>query len=157
MRFRTRHWLGLALIIVVFDQATKSWAGASLNYAEPLPICPGLNLTLLFNTGAAFSFLSEASGWQRWFLSAVALVVSLIIVFLLRSVGPAERWLPISLSLILGGALGNVWDRLKFGYVIDFVQVYYQQWSWPAFNVADSAICVGAVMLLLSGWRKQPG
>jgi len=156
VRFGTLHWLGVALVIVIVDQLTKYWAASWLIYGEPVAIFPGLNFTLLHNTGAAFSLLSDASGWQRWFFAAVALVVSVVITVWLRQVGDRERWLPIALTLILGGAIGNFWDRLMLGYVIDFIEVYYDQWSWPAFNVADSAISVGAVMLLLSGWLNRP-
>lgn len=156
MRMSTRRWLGLALVIVVADQITKYCATHWLVYGVPVAILPGLNFTLMFNTGAAFSLLSDASGWQRWFFAAVALTVSVVITLWLRQVGQREWWLPIALTLILGGAIGNFCDRLILGYVIDFIQVYYQEWSWPAFNIADSAISVGAVMLLLSGWIKRP-
>ena len=156
MTLKTRHWLGAACGIVMIDQVTKYLALQWLNYGDPVAIVPGLNFTLVFNTGAAFSLLSDASGWQRWLFAAVALTVSIVIILWLRQIGSKEWWLPIALTLILGGAIGNFWDRVSLGYVIDFIQVYYQQWSWPAFNVADSAICVGAVMLLLSGWIKRP-
>jgi signal peptidase II len=156
MTFRTSHWLTIAFVIVLVDQATKFWAQATLNYGDPVAIVPGFNLLLVYNTGAAFNLLSEASGWQRWFFAAIALVVSIVITMWLRSLGPRQWWLPIALTLILGGALGNFWDRVTLGYVIDFIEIYYDKWSWPAFNVADSAICVGAVMLLLSGWRPVP-
>lgn len=156
MRLRTRHWLGAATVIVVADQITKYCATQWLIYGEPLAVLPGLNFTLLYNTGAAFSLFADASGWQRWFFSAAALVVSIVITLWLRQVGDKEWWLPIALTLILGGAIGNFWDRMTMGYVIDFIEVYYKHWSWPAFNVADSAISVGAVMLLLSGWIKRP-
>ena len=150
------HWLMLAAVVVVLDQLTKFGASAMLNYAEPVAIFPGLNFTLAHNTGAAFSLLSEASGWQRWFFAAIALVVSVVITAWLRQIGDGELWLPLALSLILGGAIGNFIDRLNFGYVIDFIQVYYKTWYWPAFNIADSAICVGAVVLVLSGWQQTP-
>jgi signal peptidase II len=156
MTFKTRHWLALACVIVVIDQITKYMAVQWLNYGDPVAIVPGLNLTLIYNTGAAFSILSEASGWQRWLFAGVALTVSLVITLWLRQVGSGEWWLPIALTLVLGGAIGNFWDRVYLGYVVDFIQVYYQKWTWPAFNVADSAISVGAVMLLLSGWIKRP-
>lgn len=146
----------LAAVVVVLDQLTKFGASAMLNYAEPVAIFPGLNFTLAHNTGAAFSLLSEASGWQRWFFAAIALVVSVVITAWLRQIGDGELWLPLALSLILGGAIGNFIDRLNFGYVIDFIQVYYKTWYWPAFNIADSAICVGAVVLVLSGWQQTP-
>lgn len=150
------HWLMLALVVVVLDQLTKFGASAALNYAEPVAIFPGLNFTLAHNTGAAFSLLSDASGWQRWFFAAIALVVSVVITAWLRQIDDEERWLPLALSLILGGAIGNFIDRLNLGYVVDFIQVYYKTWYWPAFNIADSAICVGAVVLVLSGWRQAP-
>tara|TARA_R110002073_G_scaffold73682_2_gene180276 strand:+ start:91 stop:564 length:474 start_codon:yes stop_codon:yes gene_type:complete len=150
------HWLMLAAVVVVLDQLTKFGASAMLNYAEPVAIFPGLNFTLAHNTGAAFSLLSEASGWQRWFFAAIALVVSVVITAWLRQIGDGELWLPLALSLILGGAIGNFIDRLNFGYVVDFIQVYYKTWYWPAFNIADSAICVGAVVLVLSGWQQTP-
>lgn len=156
MKFKTAHWLALAAVVVVLDQLTKFGASAVLNYAEPVAIFPGLNFTLAHNTGAAFSLLSEASGWQRWFFAAIALVVSIVITVWLRRVGDEELWLPLALSLILGGALGNFIDRLNLGYVVDFIQVYYKAWYWPAFNIADSAICVGAVLLVLSGWQQAP-
>ncbi len=156
MTLKTRHWLGAACGIVVIDQITKYLALQWLSYGDPVAIVPGLNFTLVFNTGAAFSLLSDASGWQRWLFAAVALTVSIVIILWLRQIGNKEWWLPLALTLILGGAIGNFWDRVSLGYVIDFIQVYYQQWSWPAFNVADSAICIGAVMLLLSGWIKRP-
>lgn len=156
MRFTTLNWLMLALVVVVLDQLTKFGASAALNYAEPVAIFPGLNFTLAHNTGAAFSLLSDASGWQRWFFAAIALVVSVVITAWLRQIDDEERWLPLALSLILGGAIGNFIDRLNLGYVVDFIQVYYKTWYWPAFNIADSAICVGAVVLVLSGWRQAP-
>ena len=156
MKFRTTHWLMLAIVVVMLDQLTKFCASAWLSYAEPVAMFPGLNFTLAHNTGAAFSLLSEASGWQRWFFAGIALVVSVVITAWLRQVGDEEVWLPLSLSLILGGAIGNFIDRLNFGYVVDFIQVYYKTWYWPAFNIADSAICVGAVVLVLSGWQQSP-
>lgn len=142
-------WLGLAALIIFLDQATKLLAVHALVLHEPLAVVPGFNLTLTHNTGASFSFLSDAGGWQRWFLAGFALVVSIILVVWLYRLPAAARWLPCALGFILGGALGNLWDRLAHGYVIDFIQVYYQQWYWPAFNIADSAITVGAIMLII--------
>jgi signal peptidase II len=156
MEIKTRHWLGLAGVVIVLDQVTKYWALQALNYGDPVAITPGFNLMLVYNTGAAFSLLSDASGWQRWFFAAVALVVSVVITVWLSRLDSDQWWLPAALALILGGAIGNFWDRITIGYVIDFIQLYYQKWTWPAFNVADSAICVGAAMLLLSGWRQNP-
>lgn len=152
---KTRHWIGLAGLVAGLDQLTKFYALEILSYGDPVAIFPGFNLLLVYNTGAAFSLLSDASGWQRWFFAGIALLVSVVITVWLSRLGSGQRWLPAALSLILGGAIGNFWDRINLGYVIDFVQLYYQQWAWPAFNVADSAICVGAAMLLLSGWREN--
>jgi signal peptidase II len=148
-------WLGCAVLVVLLDQASKGVARAWLDYGQPLPVLPGFNLTLLHNTGAAFSLLDDASGWQRWLFSGIALVVAAVVVGWLATLGPEERWVPCALALILGGALGNLVDRVHLGYVVDFIQVYYQRWSWPAFNVADSAITVGALMLLLRGPRAR--
>ena len=153
---KLQHWLMIALGIICLDQITKQMADSLLTYGEPLAVLPSFNLTLLYNKGAAFSFLNSAGGWQRWFFTIVALVVSTVIVFWLKAAGEEQRWTPAGLVLILGGAIGNVIDRVLFGHVIDFIQVYYNTFYWPAFNVADSAICVGAAILLLSGWLIQP-
>ena len=153
---KLQNWLLIALLIVGLDQLTKQLADHLLMYGEPLAIFPSFNLTLLYNKGAAFSFLNSAGGWQRWFFTVVAVVVSVVIVFWLKAAGEEKRWTPAGLVLILGGAIGNVIDRVIFGHVIDFIQVYYDTFYWPAFNIADSAICVGAGILLLSGWLLQP-
>lgn len=153
---KLHHWLFIAVGVVVLDQISKQLAEHLLTYGEPLAVMPSFNLTLLYNKGAAFSFLESAGGWQRWFFTAIALVVSVVIVFWLKEAGEDQRWTPMALVLILGGAIGNVIDRILFGHVIDFIQVYYNTFYWPAFNVADSAICVGAAILLLSGWFLKP-
>lgn len=147
------RWLWLSALVVVIDQVTKTLASNLLNLYEAVPVLPGLNLTLMHNTGAAFSFLSEEGGWQRWFFAAIALVVSTLLVLWLRRLPPAQRWLHIAIALVIGGAIGNVWDRVVLGYVVDFIDVYAGRWHWPAFNVADSAITVGAVMLLRDAFR----
>jgi signal peptidase II len=141
-------WLGLSTLVVVLDQATKQLAEASLVYAQPVAVLPSFNLTLLYNRGAAFSFLSDAGGWQRWFFVSVSLAVSVALVFWLRRLKPQQRLLAVALALVLGGALGNLIDRLWLGHVIDFIQLYYSDFYWPAFNVADSAISAGAVLLV---------
>ena len=150
-RRHLRFWLGLALGICLLDQGVKTLAGAYLTYGIPVPMLPGFNLTLLHNTGAAFSLLDDASGWQRWFFSGVAIVVGIGVAFWLSTMDASQRWAPLALALILGGAFGNLIDRLVLGYVVDFIDVYYDRWSWPAFNVADAAISVGAVMLIIRG------
>ena len=145
-------WLWLSLVVLVLDQATKLWAGAALVPARPVEVLPFFNLTLMHNTGAAFSFLSEAAGWQRWFFIVVALVVTGVLVLWLRRLGPAERWLAGALALVIGGAVGNLWDRLVYGHVVDFIDLHAAGWHWPAFNIADSAITVGVVLILLDGF-----
>lgn len=154
-RRHLRFWLGLALVVCLLDQGIKTLAVASLSYGVPVPMLPGFNLTLLHNTGAAFSLLDDASGWQRWFLSGVAVVVGIGVAFWLSTIDAGQRWAPLALALILGGAFGNLIDRLFLGYVVDFIEVYYDRWSWPAFNVADAAISVGAVMLIIRGPRAR--
>lgn len=142
-------WLAMFPPLIALDHWTKHLATAHLEYLVPQPVFSWLNWTLVHNEGAAFSFLSEASGWQRWFFSALALIVSLLLLYWLRR-EPRTDWRQCApFALIISGAIGNLIDRIRFGYVVDFVQVYYQQWSWPAFNVADSCISVGAVMLVL--------
>lgn len=146
---RLALWLVLAFLVVALDQWTKTLAVAHLDYARPVPLLPVLNITLHYNTGAAFSFLSDAGGWQRWFFSAVAVVASLAICIWLARLHRGETLLAISLSLILGGAIGNLWDRLALGYVVDFISVHYRDWYFPTFNVADSAVSVGAGIMIL--------
>ncbi len=150
-------WTWLSVLVIVLDQVTKQLATATLNYAEPVAVMPLFNLTLMHNTGAAFSFLSQAGGWQRWFFAAIALLVSTGIIFWLKHLGSDKRWEAAALALVMGGAIGNVVDRILYGYVIDFLDFYYGAWHWPAFNVADMAIVVGAAILIIDSlWpRKQ--
>jgi signal peptidase II len=148
-RGRLLLWLVLALAVVLLDQFTKALALEHLEYGRPVTMLPVLNLTLQYNTGAAFSFLSDAGGWQRWFFSAVAILASLLISVWLTRLERGEVMLAAGLSLILGGALGNLWDRLALGHVVDFISVHYQGWYFPTFNVADSAVTVGAGLMIL--------
>jgi len=144
-------WLGVSLVVIILDQLSKYVANAQLVYAEPLAVLPSFNLTLLYNRGAAFSFLSDAGGWQRWFFVAISFIAAIFLTFWLRKL-KSEQWaLALALSLVIGGAVGNLVDRLWFGYVIDFIQLYYKNFYWPAFNIADSAITVGAVLLVWDG------
>ena len=147
-------WTILSLIVIVLDQITKHMASANLMMFDPVAIMPMLNFTLMHNEGAAFSFLSDAGGWQRWFFSILAFVVSIILIVWIKKLKPEERALAISLALILGGAIGNLIDRLRFGYVVDFIDVYYNDMHWPAFNIADSAISVGAVLMIILSFRS---
>jgi len=144
-----RWWLPLAVAVVVLDQGTKLAAERWLDYWQPVPLLPFLNLTLSYNPGAAFSLLGSASGWQRWLFMGAALLISTVLVIWLRRLPPGERWLPVGLSLLLGGAIGNLIDRVAYGHVIDFIHVYYDRWHYPIFNVADSAITIGAVMIVI--------
>lgn len=154
------HWLWLSAAIVAADQLTKWLITVNLALYERVEILPVLGLTHLHNTGAAFSFLANAGGWQRWFFIGIAvLVTALVVVWLRRLPKEGHGWLAAALALVVGGAVGNVIDRVAHGYVIDFISVHWQQWFFPAFNVADSAITVGAVMLIIDsfyeGRRKQ--
>ncbi|MCP4128115.1 MAG: lipoprotein signal peptidase [Gammaproteobacteria bacterium] len=142
------RWLWLSLVVVVLDQVSKQLIVSSFMLYEVLELLPLFNLTLAYNEGAAFSFLSDQSGWQRWFLSGVAAVATLVMVLWLRGLKQHERLSAIALALIVGGAVGNLIDRLLFGYVIDFLDFYIGQYHWPAFNVADSAISIGVAILL---------
>lgn len=161
-------WLWVTAIVVTLDQVTKQLASHALQMYRAVELMPMLNLFLAHNEGAAFSFLSSAGGWQRWFFTIIALGVSTALILWIRKLEKHEQWNAIALAFILGGALGNVIDRILFGYVIDFIQFYYQAQSclpgfgllrdshgslciWPAFNVADSAITVGAAMLIWDG------
>jgi len=142
-------WLSLSLIILILDQITKTWVSTHLSLNQPVNILPHFDLRLLHNTGAAWGFLADQGGWQRWFLSLLAIIVSIVIMVLLTRLDSKQRWLACTLALILGGALGNVMDRIIFGYVVDFIDISYQGWHWPAFNIADIGISIGAVMLLI--------
>jgi len=147
-------WLGLSVLVIALDQITKQSIVHAFTYREVLPVMPSFNLTLAYNTGAAFSFLAGAGGWQRLFFSAIAVIASLVIVYLLRK-HPDDRRFCLAISLILGGALGNLWDRLTIGQVVDFLQFYVGEYYWPSFNVADSAIFLGAALLIWDGFKNK--
>lgn len=148
-----RKWILLALVVFVLDQLTKYWVLSTFVPGETRPLLPFFSLILTFNTGAAFSFLADAGGWQRPMFIALALAASVWIIFLLRKYWHNNLF-SIALSLILGGALGNVLDRIIAGKVTDFLLFYYEQFSWPAFNLADSAITIGAILLVWESFRK---
>ena len=168
------RWLALALVVAGLDQASKLAASALLDPAAPVAVLPFLDLRLAHNPGAAFSFLAGAGGWQRWFFSALALGVSLFIVHWLRRLPPDQPLHGAGLALILGGAVGNLIDRLRLGHVVDFLDFHYLAQDgclplfapvrtldglachWPAFNLADAAITLGAVLYLVAGWREKP-
>ncbi|MFO7580226.1 signal peptidase II [Nitrosomonas halophila] len=154
--------LAIASIVLLADWVSKRWVESTLDYGQQVAVTDFFNLVLAYNPGAAFSFLSDASGWQRWFLSAIALAASILIIYLLYK-HSYNKLLCIALSLILGGALGNLWDRVTLGYVVDFLDFYLGDYHWPAFNIADSAIVVGACLLILDSIKtdrppsSQPG
>lgn len=154
-------WLILSAVVIAFDQLTKVVALTELEARGSVEVIPGfLNWTLAFNTGAAFSFLANADGWQRWLFAILAIGISLILAFWLARTPRGDWRNAVPLALIIGGALGNLIDRLRLGHVVDFIHVHYRhEWNYPAFNIADSAICVGAVLLILFGFigRKVPG
>ena len=145
-------WLGLSLLVIFLDQVSKLAIAGSMQLYQSISVMPFFKLTYVHNTGAAFSFLSEAGGWQRWFFAALALVISGVIAMWLARLKHDETLLAVALSLVLGGAIGNLIDRLVYGYVIDFLDVYYQTWHWPAFNIADSAITIGVILMLMESF-----
>jgi len=146
-------WLLLSVAVIVLDQLSKLWAVRALQpIGLPHPVIPGfLNWTLAFNTGAAFSFLADGAGWQRWFFVLLALIISVVLVVWLARTSRRDWRTAMPLGLIVGGALGNLIDRLHAAQVTDFIQVYFHQWSYPVFNLADCGITVGAVMLVAFG------
>jgi signal peptidase II len=165
-------WLWITAVMVIIDQVTKQWAEHALEKFTPYAVMPNLNWYLTYNEGAAFSFLSDAGGWQRWFFTVIALVVGAALVYWIKTLKQHEKVSAIGLALILSGAIGNVIDRILFGKVIDFIQYYYQagtclpgfsyhrlaesgQCIWPAFNIADSSIFVGATILILQAIREM--
>ena len=156
-KFRLRSglmWLWIAVIVIVLDRLSKTWVVTHLTAYEPQEIFSFFNLTLAYNTGAAWSFLHSAAGWQTIIFSSLALLVSISIIFWLATLSPREWWSSIALALIVGGALGNAWDRWLYGHVIDFLDFHLGSWHFAIFNVADSGISVGAAMMILL-WIKQ--
>jgi len=147
------RWLWLSAAVIAADQFAKAAVLATIREGDGWPVTAFWSLVLTFNTGAAFSFLASASGWQRWFFAAIAVVAAIVIVMLLRRGGSAMY--STGLALILGGALGNLYDRLALGKVVDFLLFHYAGWAYPAFNLADSAISIGAVLLIADSFRRR--
>lgn len=148
-----KTYLFLALFVLIADQVSKWWAQMSLPMAQAIKVTDFLNWFLIYNPGAAFSFLSQAGGWQRWFFTIIGIVAAVVIIWLLQK-NTQDRPFCIALALILGGAIGNVLDRLLYGAVVDFIDVHYQGWHWPAFNLADSAISIGATLIVFNEIRR---
>ena len=155
MAIHIYKWFGISVLVIVLDQITKYVASHMLLMHEPVAILPFFNFTLMHNPGAAFSFLADQDGWQRWLFAGLALGVSIVLAIWLHRLKTHEKWLALALSLVLGGAIGNLIDRVYYGYVIDFIDVYYNTSHWPAFNIADAAISIGAVMLIIDTFRSK--
>ena len=156
-RFGRLGWLVLSLLVLVIDQVSKAHFEGSLEMFQQIVVIPDyFSWTLAYNTGAAFSFLADGGGWQRWLFALIAVVVSAVLVVWLKRLGRDDTWLAVALALVLGGALGNLYDRIALGHVIDFILVHWQnRWYFPAFNFADSAITVGAIMLALDMFKSK--
>lgn len=153
---RQLKWLLIAVAVVALDLWTKALATELLNYGQPVRILPVLDFTLLHNRGAAFSFLSTAGGWQRWAFTGIAITISLVLLAWVLQLKRNERWLAVALTLIMGGALGNLYDRLSLGYVVDFIHFHWNHQYFPAFNIADTAITVGAGMMIIDAiWLQK--
>jgi len=151
------RWLGLSVLVVLLDQWTKWLAESMLEPYRAVAVVPMLNMTLVYNEGAAFSFLANAGGWQRWLFVGFALLMTGVLVFWLLRLKHEERTMAAGLALVAGGAVGNLIDRVRTGRVVDFIDFYVADWHWPAFNVADSAIACGVCLLLLVSFRGELG
>ena len=148
-------WLWVSVVVLLLDQCTKLLADAMLVLHQQVAVIPYLALFKAYNPGAAFSFLGDASGWQRWFFIVIAIIVIVVLLVWLRRLTAAEKATSLALALILGGAAGNLIDRLVYGYVIDFIDVYYRDKHWPTFNVADSLLCIGVGLLIVSTFLTE--
>ncbi|MEI8655417.1 MULTISPECIES: signal peptidase II [Vibrio] len=151
------RWLWLALLVFVADIGIKLVVMNSMGYGweNRIEILPFFNLLYVHNYGAAFSFLSDQAGWQRWFFTAIAFVVTGFLAFWMRRLPASDKWNNIAYALIIGGAVGNVFDRVVHGFVVDYLDFYWGNYHWPAFNLADSAICIGAAMIILDSFRSS--
>ena len=145
------RFLWLSLAVLVLDQVTKLWIESSFTLHERVPVINGFfDLMLAYNKGAAFSFLADQDGWQRWFFTVLSVVISIVLLVWLRRLPSSHRWTAFAIALVIGGAIGNLIDRIAYGHVVDFLLVYIDPWYWPAFNVADSAISIGVVILIIT-------
>ena len=155
-KFRTSVLLSASVLIFLLDRLTKYLCNAYLSYGQPVTVFPGFDLLLAYNTGAAFSFLSDAGGWQRWFLTAFSSSISVLLIIWIIRLPKSEKLSAIALCLILGGALGNLYDRMFNGYVVDFISVYYESFRFATFNIADSSVFLGACLMILDIFRNKP-
>lgn len=149
------HLWWLMLVVLLLDQISKQVVIANMQLFDSIDLLPFFNLTYVRNYGAAFSFLSDAGGWQRWFFTIIAVVISAVLTVWLARNSKSQLKLNLALSLVLAGAIGNLIDRSVYGYVIDFLHLYYQNWHYPAFNIADSAICIGAALLIWDSFSSE--
>lgn len=153
-------WLWVSAVILLLDQGSKLAVDGNMRLYESIPLLPNFNLTYVHNTGAAFSLLNDAGGWQRWLFAGLAIIMSGLIGVWMYRLKSHETLLGVALAMVLGGAVGNLVDRIAYGYVIDFFDVYYQSWHWPVFNIADSAIDIGVGLMILDsfgvGRKKYP-
>ena len=147
--------LWLSALVVLFDQWTKTVASSHLALYIPQKVTSFFNLTLMHNEGVAFSILANQSGWQRYFIAVVASLIVIWLLYWLYQNKSSQRLQNTALVLVIGGAIGNIWDRIVLGYVVDFIELHYQQYYWPAFNLADSAICLGAVLLIIDAIKNR--
>ncbi|MDR0933974.1 MAG: signal peptidase II [Burkholderiaceae bacterium] len=146
-------WLVIAALIIICDQLTKIWVGKLLHMGQSIRLTSFLNLVLAYNRGAAFSFLAAASGWQRYLFTGISVIAIIFILYFMRR-NAGQKLFCLSFSLVLGGAAGNLIDRLLYGHVVDFIDFYVGRWHWPAFNIADSAITIGVILFLLDEFRR---
>lgn len=149
------RWLWLTLLCLILDQVTKQWVAGSFDYLETLPVLPFFSLTYVHNLGAAFSFLADQGGWQRWFFTAIAAIASVVFIVWLAKTPKSQTLLSIAFALMLSGAMGNLIDRVLFGYVIDFLDFHWSGNHFPAFNVADSMIFIGAALMILESFLNK--
>lgn len=150
-----KHWLWISALVIVLDQVTKLGMEDLLKNHGTITVMPMFNFALAYNEGAAFSFLGSAGGWQRWFFIALSSGISIALIIWLHNIKASERLETVSIAMILGGAIGNLIDRAIYGHVIDFIDVYYKDHHWPTFNIADSAISVGAVLLIYGSFKSH--
>ncbi|WP_082305733.1 MULTISPECIES: signal peptidase II [unclassified Pseudoalteromonas] len=148
-------WLWLTLVMLIADQVTKIMISTQMKLYESIELIPVFKITYVHNYGAAFSFLTDAGGWQRWFFSIIAITISGLLIWWLKKLPASNKLLGSAYALVLAGALGNLFDRLAYGYVVDFLHVFYKTWNFPVFNIADSAICVGAGLLLIDAFLEE--